>query len=138
MVKMGRIGEMDNKGFRAMFNFKVDEAKSKYRASVMDNNREEKLKKLREKITFDVKEEFIKAIPEVINPFEECIISSNWIRVDINDGYYIAFVFFADKTKLECFFADIAEELTAILGKAVQVDEQEPKNHKLRRFSVKV
>ena len=129
---------MDNKEFRAFFNYKVDNAKSKYRASVKDDNREEKLKKLREKIISDVKEEFLKAVPEVINPFEKCIISSDWIRVEINNGYYIADVFFADKTKLECFFADIAEELTAILNNAVQVDEQEPKNHRLRRFSVEV
>lgn len=135
---MSKIGEMDNQGFRALFNYKVDDAKSKYRAPVKDDDREEKVKKLREEIISNVKAEFIKAIPKVINPWEECIISSNWIRIEINNGYYIADVFFADKTKLECFFADIAEELTAILNKAVQVDEQEPKNHKLRRFSVKV
>lgn len=128
--------KMDNKEFREKFNLKVDEAKSKYRAPAGDRKAE--LDNLKEKIISDVQQEFLKSIPEVINPSLGCKISSDWIRVEINDGYYIADVFFADKTKLECFFADIAEELTAMLNKAVQVDEEEPKNHKLRRFSVEV
>lgn len=129
--------EMDNKEFRAMFNIKVDNAKSKYRASVKKDS-EEKLKRLKAKIISDVKEELIKAIPEVINPSEKCKISSNWIRIDINNGYYIEGVFFAEESGFESFLADIAEELTVTLNKAVLVDEQEPKNHKLRRFSVEV
>ena len=134
---MSKIGEMDSQGFRALFNFKVDEAKSKYRAPVNDE-REEKIEKLKEEIISNVKAELIKAIPEVINPFEDCIISSNWIAIaDTGIISYIGNVGFR-AAELECFFADIAEELTIILGKAVQVDIDNSKFPGNRRFYVKV
>lgn len=135
---MSKIGEMDNQGFRALFNFKVDNAKSKYRETGK-TNREERLKNLRAKILSNVKEEILKAIPEVINPFESCIIYSNWIKIGIRNAlsFLIEDEQF-DSVQLECFFADIAEELTTILGKAVQVDIDNSKFPGNRRFYVKV
>lgn len=135
---MSKIGEMDNQGFRALFNYKVDDAKSKYRPPVKDDGREEKLKKLREEIISNVKAEFIKAVPKVINPFEEYTISSNWIGLGLTNLLFSIDDVCFDSLQLECFFADIAEELTAILGKAVQVDMDESNFPPLRRFSVKV
>ena len=126
---------MDDKEFRAMFNYKVDEAKRKYRSP--GGERKKKLDNLKEKIISKVQREFLEAIPEVI-PLEKYTISSNWIVIDPSKGYYIADVAFTFECDLECFLRITASELADMLNKAVLVDKKNDGKYLQFRFSVEV
>ena len=94
---------------------------------------------LKAKIISNVQVELLESIPEVINPSEKHIISSNWIRVQIDSLlYYIDDVFFAGEIDLEIFLKDIVEDLTNSLNTEVLVEGHNYKNCKLIKFSVKV